>query len=1043
MRGGDSQRLRWQLGKSLGQGAFAEVFHGINTETGKFLAVKQIKLKIEGCAAAKALRREIEMMIHMPSHRNIVKYLGTEQTKDRLFIFLEYISGGSIADMLEKFGALDENIVARYTHDLLCGLDFLHAKSIVHCDIKGANLLVSEDGVVKLADFNSSKLLVDIPLSGAQRDLRSIAGTPQVFHKCTYTQTDTLSHDLNAHADAGGCGPPCVQFMAPEVAQQTGQGVKSDIWSVGCTVIQMLTASPPWNDSTNALAIIFRIGSAKGPPEFPPGISAACAQFLSLCFKLKAEDRPSCQQLLQLAFVGGGGSEEGGVVSIGAAAHRGLHSKKRNHQVQNRINTRGGQSAGTKAWEEGDAESDLGSPETKRARAGAGTGETETPRPVEPLQPVANFPAAADDVSEEDEDDVQGEASEAEDEDEDEDEDEECDSAELQWFKDLCSQTCSKCLRQDGSKTRSLPLPEDDRRCFCSPSCPSKRFPFHCWEGILNHVPLQDLKETVKKMDGQRYWNGEKEVTFSFSDIEEVLNDFLDVRKWQWRKPLSPREGQEIQGLINTLGNEKMAAIRAWTADDIDLQRCVASVSRKATSKECLQKILPYIRLLYDGLCLLPETRGDQFTAHVFADGEIYRGEKGIRASFRKCLEPEALIDDLVHFTSFTTEPSVAANFKLSPELFLDEDTELVTANAEFTLTERLHAYFGRYACDECEVDFCERAGGIAVLFEKRGVAKLQKILEKRFPGKELPRKDEKPLRTIICVQNGVGYRLGILSVVPEEHEVLLEPLARLQVIEDSRTDWAIFGEDDSKRLKLKTVMSGGLSALTVKDGQPFTSPAKNKEREACTKREVCAEVQELLASLSGPALSDKAAQIRRMLLEDGSAVTRKGASTQTQRSVTRGGQASSDKRGLAVNEEQKVQALVQQLREEVHDFDGACDWLLQVTVKQHDGKYEEDGKRIDSSKVQTAKNYRLYTVDAGQELRVYLRNLSLVKTISFTPVYVNEEGTEEIEEERMLKSGEAQELPFPLKKEDGEREESWILKDERGKTLLRLRFHL
>jgi serine/threonine protein kinase len=183
-----SQHLRWQLGPSLGQGAFAEVFQGIDTETGKFLAVKQIKLKKEGCAAAKALRREIDMMIHMPSHRNVVKYLGTEQTKDRLFIFLEYISGGSIAAMLEKFGALAESIVSRYTHELLCGLDFLHTSSIVHCDIKGANLLVSEDGIVKLADFNSSKFLVDIPLSGAQHDLRSIAGTPQVLHVCLNTR---------------------------------------------------------------------------------------------------------------------------------------------------------------------------------------------------------------------------------------------------------------------------------------------------------------------------------------------------------------------------------------------------------------------------------------------------------------------------------------------------------------------------------------------------------------------------------------------------------------------------------------------------------------------------------------------------------------------------------------------------------------------------------------------------------------------------------------------------------------------------------------
>ena len=153
--------------------------------------------------------------------------------------------------------------------------------------------------------------------------------------------------------------------MAPEVVQQVGQGVKSDIWSVGCTVIQMLTASPPWNDLTNPLAITFRIGSAKGPPKFPPGISIACADFLSFCFKLKVEDRPSCQQLLQHAFVGGGGSEEGGVVSIGTAAHSGHHSEKHNHQVENRANTRAGQSAGTRAREEGDAESYVGAPECR------------------------------------------------------------------------------------------------------------------------------------------------------------------------------------------------------------------------------------------------------------------------------------------------------------------------------------------------------------------------------------------------------------------------------------------------------------------------------------------------------------------------------------------------------------------------------------------------------------------------------------------------------------------------------------------------------
>ena len=141
---------------------------GIDTETGKFLAVKQIKIKRknEAAAAAKALQREIDVMMQLPPHRNIVKYLGCEQTSDRFFIFLEFCSSGSIAAMLEKFGALDESIVKRYTHEVLSGLEFLHSSNIVHCDIKGGNLLVSEDGVVKLADFNSSRLLLGIALEG-------------------------------------------------------------------------------------------------------------------------------------------------------------------------------------------------------------------------------------------------------------------------------------------------------------------------------------------------------------------------------------------------------------------------------------------------------------------------------------------------------------------------------------------------------------------------------------------------------------------------------------------------------------------------------------------------------------------------------------------------------------------------------------------------------------------------------------------------------------------------------------------------------------
>jgi hypothetical protein len=145
--------------------------------------------------------------------------------------------------------------------------------------------------------------------------------------------------------------------------------------------------------------------------------------------------------------------------------------------------------------------------------------------------------------------------------------------------------------------------------------------------------------------------------------------------------------------------------------------------------------------------------------------------------------------------------------------------------------------------------------------------------------------------------------------------------------------------------------------------------------------------------------------------------------------------------RGFVVSEDQKAM-LIKQLWEEAHDFEGASDWLLQVTVKQHDGEDDKVGERIDASKVETAKDLRRYFVDVGKLLKVTVTNLSLVRTISFCPVYVDDAGNDVPEDPRMLKKGESEELPYALKKDSGEQEDGWDLRDREGtKTLLRLRF--
>ncbi|EKX49238.1 hypothetical protein GUITHDRAFT_85702 [Guillardia theta CCMP2712] len=275
--GSGKKLLRWRLGRLIGEGAYAQVYQGINADSGELMAVKQIFFsevsfqdnKKKRTEAIRALQREIDVM-KMLQHDNIVKYLGTETDEGRLNIFLEYVSGGSIASLIANFGALDEPVVRKYTRQILIGLEFLHSKGVVHCDIKGGNILVTEDGIIKLADFNSSKYLDSIT-GGGSNPLKSLLGTPQ--------------------------------FMAPEVIRQTGHGKKADIWSVGCTVIQMLTGAPPWDEISNKVTLMFHIATAPNGPPLPDDLQEDARDFLGKTFKLDARERPHCAELLKSRFV--------------------------------------------------------------------------------------------------------------------------------------------------------------------------------------------------------------------------------------------------------------------------------------------------------------------------------------------------------------------------------------------------------------------------------------------------------------------------------------------------------------------------------------------------------------------------------------------------------------------------------------------------------------------------------------------------------------------------------------------------------------------
>lgn len=292
------KQISWKRGQLLASGAFGDVYLGIDTKTGGLMAVKQVSLPAATSEKAaselertpysdkysKALRdieNELTLLRSM-KHSNIVNYLGSSVEKgsadgDRrvLNIFLEYVPGGSIASLLRNFGAFDETVARAYTRQILVGLEFLHRHGIVHRDIKGGNVLVHPSGACKLADFGASTKIKDL-----------------------LQQEEHQDGDSDAHLRG------TIRWMAPEILKQEPQDSKIDIWSVGCTVLEMISGQPPWSEFTdNTLGLIYHLARTDKPPSIPPELSVEGKDFVLACLNRDPTKRPTAKELLAHPFV--------------------------------------------------------------------------------------------------------------------------------------------------------------------------------------------------------------------------------------------------------------------------------------------------------------------------------------------------------------------------------------------------------------------------------------------------------------------------------------------------------------------------------------------------------------------------------------------------------------------------------------------------------------------------------------------------------------------------------------------------------------------
>ena len=279
------------LGKKINESARTIIYKGIDLNIGEIICVKRYidKNNLE------EYKNEVEIYELIQENENIIKYYGNKSDDDGNFLLLEYATENSLKSIIELCGgALNENIIRNYTKQILKALLFLHTnKKVAHRDIKCSNILLDKFGIIKLIDFGSGGILNKSNQKEDNYDERNNDDINKENNKC-------IDPDKPFHGFKGSW-PWC----APEILANKFYGTKCDIWSLGCTIIEM-GGIEPWNNTLNGYyQYIEVVGKSDKIPDIPKQFSYELKDFVLNCLEKDPDKRPDVNKLMNHFFITG------------------------------------------------------------------------------------------------------------------------------------------------------------------------------------------------------------------------------------------------------------------------------------------------------------------------------------------------------------------------------------------------------------------------------------------------------------------------------------------------------------------------------------------------------------------------------------------------------------------------------------------------------------------------------------------------------------------------------------------------------------------